>query len=152
MIGCTVENQERADFRLPIFLSLPIKHRSVIVAPMLERVDLSKWLGSGIEEVSAGGESGAHARPCDYAWILDLRRQCVENNVPFSFHQTGAHFIKDGRLYNIERKFQKAQARKAGIDFRIGGNDIPETASFREPCDLQLRLESIPADDGENSI
>ena len=51
MIGCTVENQERADFRLPIFLSLPIKHRSVIVAPMLERVDLSKWLGSGIEEV-----------------------------------------------------------------------------------------------------
>lgn len=108
--------------RLPaaIFLSLPIKHRSVIVAPMLERVDLSKWLGSGIEEVSAGGESGAHARPCDYAWILDLRRQCVENNVPFSFHQTGAHFIKDGRLYNIERKFQKAQARKAGIDFRIG--------------------------------
>lgn len=152
MIGCTVENQERADFRLPIFLSLPIKHRSVIVAPMLERVDLSKWLGSGIEEVSAGGESGAHARPCDYAWILDLRRQCVENNVPFSFHQTGAHFIKDGRLYNIERKFQKAQARKAGIDFRIGGNDISETASFREPCDLQLRLESIPADDGENSI
>lgn len=74
------------------------------------------------------------------------------NNVPFSFHQTGAHFIKDGRLYNIERKFQKAQARKAGIDFRIGGNDISETASFREPCDLQLRLESIPADDGENSI
>ena len=58
MIGCTVENQERADFRLPIFLSLPIKHRSVIVAPMLERVDLSKWLGSGIEEVSAGGASG----------------------------------------------------------------------------------------------
>ena len=56
----------------------------------------------------------------------------MENNVPFSFHQTGAHFIKDGRLYNIERKFQKAQARKAGIDFRIGGNDIPETGvSFR---------------------
>ena len=50
MIGCTVENQERADFRLPIFLSLPIKHRSVIVAPMLERVDLSKWLGSGNRE------------------------------------------------------------------------------------------------------
>ena len=34
-IGCTVENQERADYRLPIFLSLPIKHRLVIVAPMI---------------------------------------------------------------------------------------------------------------------
>lgn len=141
LIGCTVENQERADFRLPIFLSLPIKHRSIIVAPMLERVDISGYLGGGIEEVSAGGESGSRARPCDYDWILDLRRQCVDSSVPFTFHQTGAHFIKDGRLYNIERKFQKSQAAKAGIDFRIGENQIPDTASFNEPDDLQLRLE-----------
>ncbi len=35
-IGCTVENQDRADYRMPIFLSLPIKHRMVIVAPMIE--------------------------------------------------------------------------------------------------------------------
>lgn len=150
LIGCTIENQDRADFRLPIFLSLPIKHRSIIVAPMLERVDISKWLANGIEEVSASGESGTYARPCNYDWILDLRRQCVENNVPFCFHQTGAHFIKDGRLYNIERKYQISQAKKAGIDFRIGGNDIPETASFQKPDDLQLRLDSITDIEDEN--
>ena len=59
-IGCTVENQERADYRMPIFLSLPIRHRLVIVAPMLERVDLRPYLAPGvIEEVSVGGESGS---------------------------------------------------------------------------------------------
>ena len=47
-IGCTVENQERADYRMPIFLSLPIRHRLVIVAPMLERVDLRPYLAPGL--------------------------------------------------------------------------------------------------------
>ena len=142
IIGCTVENQDRTDFRLPIFLSLPIRHRSVIVAPMLERIDLSPYLDDCIEEVSASGESGINARPCNYDWILDLRRQCVEKNVPFSFHQTGAHFIKDGRMYNIERKYQISQARKAGIDFRIGKHCIPETAEYplKEKDDLQVTL------------
>lgn len=141
LIGCTIENQERADYRLPIFLSLPVKHRSIIAAPLLEKIDISRYLDGGIEEVSAGGESGLHARPCDYDWILDLREQCVSGNVPFSFHQTGAHFIKDGRLYNIERRFQKTQAKKAGIDFRIGENLVPETAVIPEEDDLQIRLD-----------
>jgi len=30
MVGCTVENQEMADYRLPIFKSLPILHKSGI--------------------------------------------------------------------------------------------------------------------------
>ena len=130
LIGCTVENQDRADYRLPVFLSLPIKHRSIIVSPMLERIDISAFLGDSIEDVSVGGESGVSARPCNYDWILDLRQQCVEKNVPFRFHQTGAHFIKDRKLYNIKRKDQISQARKAGIDFRIGNGFIPETAAY----------------------
>ena len=35
---CTCENQNRADYRLPVFLELPIKHRTVIHEPMLEPV------------------------------------------------------------------------------------------------------------------
>ena len=141
LIGCTVENQDRADYRLPIFLSLPVRHRSIIAAPLLERIDLSAYLSSNIEEVSVSGESGMQARPCDYDWILDIRRQCVEKNVPFCFHQTGAHFIKDGRMYTIERKFQISQARKAGIDFRVGDNNVPETAALRTgEQELQISL------------
>lgn len=116
-IGCTVENQDRADVRMPVFLSLPIRHRLVIVAPMLERVDLRPYLDpSMIEEVSAGGESGKYARPLDYDWVLDLYRQCRDARVPFTFHQTGTHFIKDGRHYTIPRNLQHSQARKAGLN------------------------------------
>lgn len=32
-IGCTVENQELADYRLPLFLSYPIKRRFIACAP-----------------------------------------------------------------------------------------------------------------------
>ena len=40
IIGCTVENRGMSDYRLPIFKSLPIKHKSIIVAPMLEHMDI----------------------------------------------------------------------------------------------------------------
>ena len=30
LVGCTVENQAMADYRLPIFRQLPIKHKSII--------------------------------------------------------------------------------------------------------------------------
>ena len=140
IIGCTVENQERADFRLPIFNRLPIRHKSIIVAPMLEEIDLSKHLNDTIEEVSCSGESGIEARVCNFDWILKVREQCVERNIPFSFHQTGAHFMKDGRLYQIPRAKQIAQARKAGIDFRIGKHAIPETAFYQENVQLELNI------------
>ena len=129
LVGCTVENQEMADYRLPIFKSLPIKHKSIIVAPLIGAVDLSAYLDGSIEEVSVGGESGQNARPCDYAWILAIREQCVKADVPFHFHQTGARLIKDGKTYYIPRCHQHSQARKANINYRIGEFDVPETAS-----------------------
>jgi len=119
IIGCTVENQAMADYRLPIFLQLPIAHKVIIVAPMLEKVTISKYLNEAIEEVAVSGESGSDARICDYDWILDLRRQCVEADIPFCFHQTGANFVKDGKLYRIHRYHQIAQAHKANIDYKL---------------------------------
>ncbi|MCM1022040.1 MAG: phage Gp37/Gp68 family protein [Muribaculum sp.] len=116
-IGCTTENQDRADYRLPIFLSLPIKHRSIAVEPMLERVDLRKYLDPNlIEGVFIGGESGKYARPLNYDWVLDLRQQCIEAGVSFGFHQTGSYLIKDDKQYYIPREHQHSQAHKAGLD------------------------------------
>jgi protein gp37 len=126
IIGCTVENQERADYRLPVFLNSPIKHRSIIVAPILGKIDLTPFLDPCIEEVSVSGESGTNARVCDFEWVLDIRRQCMEQNIPFSFHQTGANFLKDGKSYRIPRKFQISQARKAAIDYRILSDGRPD--------------------------
>lgn len=116
-IGCTVENQDRADFRLPVFLELPIKHRMIIAAPLIERIDLLRYLESGlIESVSAGGESGKYARPLDYNWVLDMHRQCKEAGVSFTFHQTGSYLVKDGYIHHIPREHQHSQAKKAGLN------------------------------------
>ncbi len=115
-IACTCENQKRADYRLPIFLEAPIKHKLIVCEPLLEGIELERYLGGWIESVSVGGESGELARVCDYDWVLDIRRQCINRGVPFSFRQTGARLRKDGRLYRIRREYQHTQARRAGID------------------------------------
>jgi protein gp37 len=116
-IGCTAENQDMADYRLPIFLNAPIRHRFIICEPLLEKVDLGRYLSSDlIENVVIGGESGNEGRVCDYAWVLSIRDQCIESHVPFYFKQTGTHFKKGSKVYTIERKKQHSQARKANIN------------------------------------
>lgn len=119
-ICCTVENQACADYRLPIYRRAPIKHKIIICEPLLERIDLSTYaVGEWIEQIVAGGESGYEARPCDFEWVMDLRRICVENKVDFWFKQTGSKFVKDGKTYNVKRQFQHSQARKAGINISL---------------------------------
>lgn len=119
-VGCTIENQDRADYRLSIFKDLPIKHKNIIVQPMLEQIDLSTYLDT-IELVVVGGESDYKARPLDYDWVLDIRRQCMEYKVDFEFRQCGTHFIKDGKTYNLNVRMLCSQARKAGIDYHYRG-------------------------------
>lgn len=113
-IGCTCENQQAADERLPTYGRLPIYHKFIAAAPILEAIDLRNYL-SGIEKVSVGGESGANARPCHYDWVLSLSVQCRVANVGFWFQQTGANFIKDGKQYTIPRRLQHVQAKKSGL-------------------------------------
>lgn len=143
-ISCTCENQYWTDRRLPVFLELPIPHKSITHEPMLEAIDIRKYLvkyadarnpdGSRVlESVSCGGESGPEARLCDYGWVLNTHLQCVEYGVPFSYHQTGAKLrrnIPDGhgghvqRIFHIPREYQHSQAKKAGLDYG-GGIEVP---------------------------
>ncbi len=55
-VGCTVENQDRADYRLSIFRELPIKHKNIICQPLIENINLSAYL-KDVELVVVGGES-----------------------------------------------------------------------------------------------
>lgn len=118
-IGCTVENQELADYRLPLFLKAPIHSKSIICSPLLGSIDLRSYLKEGIDEVVVGGESGRFARVCDYNWVLDIKNQCVDANVNFVYYQTGAKLLKDNKLYYIKRKYQHIQAKKANIDMNM---------------------------------
>ena len=118
-ICCTVENQDRVDFRLPIYRKAPIKHKIIICEPLLEQIDLSPYhIGEWVEQVVVGGESGNDARVCHFDWVMALHDLCVAQNVPFWFKQTGAKFMKNGKLYAIRRQLQHAQARKADINFQ----------------------------------
>lgn len=113
-IGCTVENQELADKRLPLFLSYPIKRRFVATSPLLESIDLTKYL-DGIDHVSVSGESGRDARVCDYDWVLDIRDQCVAAGITFWFKATGSLFRHNG----ITKKVNPFQQSNTAKEFDI---------------------------------
>lgn len=115
-ICCTMENQKRVGERMPIYKAAKIRHKQLICEPLLEALELP-MLDNEIEQVTVGGESGMQARICDYEWILGIRQQCMEHEIPFFFKQTGAHFRKDGICYQIQRKDQHKQAFKAGINW-----------------------------------
>jgi len=114
-VGCTIENQEMADFRLSIFQTLPIKHKNIICQPLIEHIDIEKYL-SDVELVMVGGESDCNARPLNYEWVLDIREQCIKNKVKFEFRQCGSNFIKNGKLYQVNVRQLCSQARKANIN------------------------------------
>lgn len=114
-VGCTVENQRNADYRLKIFSQLPIKHKNIICQPLLEKIDIEKYL-NGIELAVVGGESDKNARALNYDWVLFIREQCIEHGVSFEFRQCGTHFIKDGKMYTLKTRDLCSQAKKADIN------------------------------------
>jgi protein gp37 len=44
---------------------------------------------SDVDWVIAGGESGPKARPIRREWVVDIKNQCREADVPFFFKQWG---------------------------------------------------------------
>ncbi len=114
-VGCTVENQAMADYRLEIFSRLPIKHKNIICQPLIEEISIERYL-KGVELVVVGGESDYNARPLDYAWVLKIRQQCIAAEVHFEFRQCGTHFIKEGKRYKLAVRDLSSQAKKANIN------------------------------------
>ena len=116
----TCENQRRTDERIPFLLSLPFRHKGIMVAPMIGPVSIAKYLQDGqIEQVICGGENYDGARPCYYDWVKRLRRECEEKNVTFCFIETGTRFVKDGKMYELpDKRLQASQAYKSGISYQ----------------------------------
>jgi len=82
-LGTTVEDQQRADERIPALLDVPARVRFLSCEPLLERIDLRRWLDedqtgfvSLIDWVIIGGESGQRARPFALEWARFLVNQC----------------------------------------------------------------------------
>jgi protein gp37 len=99
-LGVSVEDQERADERIPLLMQTPAEVHFLSLEPLIGSVDL---LTPGylqnvgpIDWVIVGGESGPASRPCDLAWIRSIRDQCQEAGVPAFVKQVGALPIVPG--------------------------------------------------------
>lgn len=96
-IGTTVEDQRRADERIPHLLMVPAAVHFLSCEPLLGPVDLlARSLRSlpragnaRLRWVICGGESGKGARPMHPDWARSLRDQCAEVGVPFFHKQNG---------------------------------------------------------------
>lgn len=116
-VGASVEDQKRADERIPQLLKIPAEVRFLSCEPLLGPVNIdlvwhncpncgaqkratqrtciaSDCMAShnvGVDWVIAGGESGHGARPMHPEWARGLRDQCVAAGVPFFFKQWGEY-------------------------------------------------------------
>ena len=108
-LGVSVEDQARADERIPDLLDTPAAVRWISAEPLLGDVDLGcvprpvGWpvplddVSDGIDPlfhvrahldwVICGGESGPRSRPTNPRWFRDLRDQCAAAGVPFFMKQ-----------------------------------------------------------------
>ena len=116
-VGCSVENQEAVNARLPVLAKLPIKHRNIILQPLIGEVNIEQYLPCS-ELVVVGGEYGKNARPLHFDWVLNIREQCVNAKVAFEFRQAATHFIKDGKAYTLNYNQLSAQAKAAGLNYK----------------------------------
>jgi protein gp37 len=118
-LGVSVENQARADERIPVLLDTPAAVRWISAEPLLGPIDLTRlpypnrgrtWMIDAVrgemrepgldrtpiggvvslDWVVAGGESGPDARPMHPDWARSLRDQCAAAEVPFLFKQWGS--------------------------------------------------------------
>ena len=87
-IGTTVEDQRRADERLPLLAKIPAAVRFISAEPLLGRLDLTPWLDD-LDWVIAGGESGGKSRPSSPSWFHALLDQCMRAGIAFHFKQWG---------------------------------------------------------------
>lgn len=92
-IGVSVEDQQRADERIPILMNIPAKVTFLSCEPLLGPVSIGAFLGflNSPKWVIAGGESGPGCRPCEESWLRSLRDDCTSNETAFFLKQLGGH-------------------------------------------------------------
>lgn len=115
-LGVSVEDQQRADERIPLLLQTPAAVRFISAEPLLGPVTFrwAKWDdwtdGYGrprpqvneldglrrLDWVIVGGESGPGARACDVAWVRSLVQQCQAASVPVFVKQLGSRLTGVG--------------------------------------------------------
>ena len=113
-LGVSVEDQQRADERIPKLLEIPAALRFLSCEPLLGPVDIRSALdrmeferddGTAaiyrpkLSWVIVGGESGPKSRPMNPDWARTIQQRCSEAGVAFFAKQgSGPH---SDRQYNL---------------------------------------------------
>jgi protein gp37 len=101
-LGVSVEDQRRADERIPLLLQTPAAVRFLSCEPLLGEIQLDKFNGQ-IHWVICGGESGPHFRTMNLDWARHLRDVCLQTGIPFFYKQGSAfHAGQDALLDGVE--------------------------------------------------
>lgn len=90
ILGVSIENQKRANERLPYMRALAERGWRTWVSyePALGPVDWKGW--EFLNQLICGGESGPGARPMHPDWARSARHFCHANEIPFFFKQWGS--------------------------------------------------------------
>src|ERR1041385_6929173 len=95
--GVNVEDKKYGLPRIDELRKSPARIKFLSVEPLLE--DLGKINLDSISWVIVGGESGPGARPLAKTWVLNIKKQCRDQEIPFFFKQWGGvRKSKTGRL------------------------------------------------------
>ncbi len=124
--GVTAENQTQADIRIPILLDTKVTNRFLSIEPLIDEVDISKYLEekqildiynhkngvqttkqaffNKIDWVIVGGETGAKSktRNMNPQWVDKIYNDCKKNNTNFFFKQWGNSKPKNDDKYEFE--------------------------------------------------
>lgn len=116
-IGVTVENRKQGIPRIDYLRTINAPVRFLSIEPLLE--DLGDINLKEIHWVIVGGESGPNARPMKNEWVINIKRQCEEQECLFFFKQWGG-WGADG----VRRSKKNNGRLLEGVEY----NDMPEIA------------------------
>ncbi|HYE33339.1 MAG TPA: phage Gp37/Gp68 family protein [Methylomirabilota bacterium] len=122
--GTTVEDQQRADSRIPELLKVPARVRFLSMEPLLGPVRLDPWHLAGLNWIIAGGESGPGARPPHPDWFRSVQKRSRSYGVGFFFKQWG-EWKPLCNLYAEDRDEHENGSTDRVIALEFNG-DIPE--------------------------
>ncbi len=148
-IGTSVEDQQRANERIPALLKIPAAGRFLSLEPLLGPVNLFTATGLMPEEaggarlskfldwIIVGGESGPGARPCLLKWIRSLRDQGRAASLAVLIKQVGSLPVRESTDEPFERiKYRRllGDTHHEAVPYHPKGGDPAEW-----PEDLRVR-------------
>jgi len=101
-MGVTVENDQVIK-RIDALRKVPAYIKFLSIEPLLSAIPNLNLLN--IDWVIVGGESGHKARPIKEKWVVDIKNQCEQKQIPFFFKQWGgknkkaAGKLLQGKIY-----------------------------------------------------